>query len=788
MARIIRTAGDVPRSVWVIAAAALVVWLAVTVPLAAGWRTLYFRDVFGNHLPVKAFGAEALARGEVPAVNPLLGMGQPFRGNPAALAFYPDNLLYLALPLWSAFNLHFALHWLLAALTMAVLARELGMGPHATLLAALSYGGSGFVLSGLSFYNVVTVVAWWPLAMAGAVRGGVRGTVVGGVACGLALLGGEPLLATLGLLPMVVAAVERHGGRRGILTVGAVGLLGLAVALPQLVATLRVLGFTFRGSHGVWATQVTAFTLSPVRYLELLLPLPFGWPMALGPRGWWLWRTADQGVYFLSLYCGVVALWLAAGALRRRPVWGVLAVGGLALAWLAGGAGEMLTALTGGTFRYPEKLLFWPALALPLLAGWGLEAAMERPRTRRAWAWGVGGALALTALAGTVARPRLLAAAAATDLAGPLPFAALVEEQSFLALVALALAAALLLAAGWAIGRRRPGIVLALQLVALLQLFPLVDTAPTAPFRRPPSWLARLEPGAGVLHTMAPRPGWEPVPSFAAPIGSRSLMARRSALDLDAVPGILHGLRYPLWSDKEGFASPLYTYLTLRLALADWEERVPWLRTVGVDAVVAHHRPPPNPELVPVARARHLIDSWLLRVESPAPEAWWPRRVETAPGPAAAFDQVAGQADPVATVVASRPVDHDPEGTARLVAAAPDRLEIDVASAGGGLLVLRRSYHPIYRAHAGGSRLDTQPVNLTLLGVTVPPGRHRISVAIDGRPEAIAGAVSLAVLLAAAFVVFRPRRWSGRPSPADHRAATSPATGAAGGGRGAFLS
>jgi hypothetical protein len=560
---------------------------------------------------------------------------------------------------------------------------------------------------------------------------------------------------------MVVAAVGRHSGRRGIVTVGAVGLLGLAVALPQIVATLRVFAYTFRGSHGPWANQVVAFTLPPVRYLELILPLPFGWPMTLGPRGWWLWKTADQGVYFLSLYCGVVALWLAAGALRRRPVWGALAAGGLALAWLAGGAGEALSALSGGTFRYPEKLLFWPALALPLLAGWGLEAALERPRPRRLTAWVAGGGLAVAAAAVALARPSLIAAAAAARPGGPLPVAALVEAQSLLAAVALALAAALLVAAGWALGRRRPGVVVGLQLVALLQLFPLVATAPTAPFRRPPPWLDRVPPGADVLHTLTPRPGWEAAPAFRVPAGGQWQMARRGALDLDAVPGALHGLRYPLWPDREGFASPLYTYLTVRLALAGWEERAPWLRALGVDAVVAHHRPP-SPALAPVARARHLVDSWLLRVESSAPEAWWPRRVETAPGPAAAFGQVAAQADPVATVVASRPVDHDPAGTARLVTTEPDRLEVDVESAGGGLLVLRRSYHPIYRARAGGELLDTQPVDLVLLGVTVPPGAHRVTVAIDGRPEAIAGAVSLAVLLAAAVVLLGRRREGGR--------------------------
>src|SRR5688500_1671840 len=70
-------------------AAALLLWLVFTVPLAAGRRTLFIRDVFGIHLPLKAFGAAELRQGRIPASIPSWGLGQPFRGNPQALAFYP---------------------------------------------------------------------------------------------------------------------------------------------------------------------------------------------------------------------------------------------------------------------------------------------------------------------------------------------------------------------------------------------------------------------------------------------------------------------------------------------------------------------------------------------------------------------------------------------------------------------------------------------------------------------------------------------------------------------------
>jgi len=171
-------------------AAALLLWAWVCAPVIAGTRTFYLRDVFTTHLPYKAFGAEQLRAGKIPAFNPTWGLGQPFRGNPNALPFYPGNILYLALPFWSAFGAHYALHWLLAMLTMYALARGLGIArlggiDPAALLAGITWAGSGWMLSAMTFYNLLAVAAWWPLVLLGAVRGGRRGIALGAAAVAL---------------------------------------------------------------------------------------------------------------------------------------------------------------------------------------------------------------------------------------------------------------------------------------------------------------------------------------------------------------------------------------------------------------------------------------------------------------------------------------------------------------------------------------------------------------------------------------------------------------------------
>ncbi len=746
-------------------AAAFVIWAWICVPVIVGWRTFYLRDVFTTHLPLKAFGAAELRQGRIPAFNPTWGLGQPFRGNPNVLAFYPGNVFYFVLPFWNAFNLHYALHWLIAFTTMTALARGLGQGRAGALMAGLTWAGSGWMLSALTYYNVLTVAAWWPLVLLGAVRGGRGGVALGGIACGLALLGGEPVTAALALVPLLVAAVSRHGWRRGMLLAVAIGAVGLLLALPQVVAFARVLPFTARGGQGVTAGQATWYALHPLRLIELVLPFPWGWPTHVGRSGVWATSILPRTPLFFTLYAGIVALWLAGAAARRHRAWALLAVAGPLLAIAAGSHGELLVRLSFGLFRFREKFLLWYGLALPLLAGWGLERVLtkdpaENPgRWRRAVAAGGGLALVL-ALALILLRPGLLSSAAARLAALPEPqraaAAALLATQALAWMWALAIAGAALLAVFAVTGPRlraaawAPAVLLGLQLATLLQLHPLAATDATAPYREPSPWTRRVGPGAAALNVTQIDPPWGKDPAYQVPDGPHAVLERITAQDLDPAPGVLHGLTYPLVPDLEGMMSPLFSPMLATLARSGWPERTVWLRVAGLDALVLFADPGvPGLRLLDTTR-RHGVETRLYAVTDPAPVVWWPRRIVPAPAPADALRAVTASSDPIAAVAAP-PVPHTPGGRVRLLSAAPDRIEIEVESA-GGVMVVRRAFQPLLVARTDGRRLSTIPVDLVLLGVVVPPGKHRVVIAASAWPEALAGAVALAGFAAALAV------------------------------------
>ncbi|MEO7793667.1 MAG: hypothetical protein ABIV06_02750, partial [Thermoanaerobaculia bacterium] len=638
MAGILSAPSESRRGERLVLAALAALWLLFSLPLLLQQRTLIQRDVFTTHLHMKAFGAAALAHGRVPAFNPTWALGQPFAGNPNALPYYPGNLLYLVLPFWSVFNAHYVLHWLLAFVGFRKLARELDQSALGSTLAALTYAGSGYVLSCLTFYNLIAVAAWLPFVLWGLARGGRRGTLWGGIACGMMLLAGEPVTAALSIVLMWLVAGERHGWKRGLAAVVAVGGLGLAVALPQVVAAARTFGFTYRGAHGLLSTQAANHALHPLRLLELLLPMPWGLPSEMGRLGYWS-SVTPLTPYIYSLHFGVVGLALALFAVRARWRWAALCAASLIFAFLGGLSGEAVLKLSGGLFRYPQKLLLWTTVGAALLAGWGLDRLMapanssesgselrptvDRTRAVRNLAIGAGGA-ALTAIL-LVALRSPIRALFLERLDARLD--AVAAAQLTLWFLAFLIAALLLGVSAWAIRRQSAVALVTLAALALLQLSPLVSTDEVAALAPAVPWVAELGENRAVVQVANTFPLWsKPVPMYGVETiaeGTRSVR-----LDLEPATAALHGVTYPLAPDLDGMYSPLQALLHQNLAQFEWAARIRWLRLLGVGWMVRQDDGLTPPPLEMVAEAtRFRVQSKLYRIPDPAPVVFWPQEV-----------------------------------------------------------------------------------------------------------------------------------------------------------------
>ena len=731
-------------------------WLVVALPLALGARTLVARDVFTTHLPFKWFGAQQLREGRIPAFNPGWGMGQPFRGNPNAVPMYPGNLLYLVLPFWSAFGLHYALHWLLALLSMRALARGLGQERGPALLAGVTYAGSGYLLSALTFYNLLTVVAWWPLVLLGAARGGRRGTLFGGVACGMALLGGEPVTALLGAVPLLLVAwMATERWRDGVARAAAICATGLAIALPQIVATWRVLPFTYRAAHGISAAEGSFSRFPLVRFLELWIPLPFGAPWGYGAHGFIGGAALPWVPYIVSVHMGVVALVLAVRAASRHRALAGLAVAGVLFACLLTSLPGAIEAMSGGLARYPEKLLLWFALAVPLLAGFGLQEAQRTAGFHRC-VLVLAGLSASSAVAlwlwsdAWLERFRSLAPEAAQADAG--------ISHLGLWLVSLALAALVLAATAGAVRRGWPAGVIAAQILGLAPLAIMIATDDTAPYRETPPWVSALPAGASVLNGTFDGVLGKVFPYPLSGVHARAVR-RLAALDLGSSTGVLSDLRYPLAPDLDGMTSVPVSLVIHALPSLSWEQRIRWLRVFGVDAVVlAQPSPSPSLRLIGSADRGGGVPTRLFALDGRVPLVWWPRELVAVDTPEEAYERLGAVSSPTDTVVIlGSPTTQDPGGSARLIMADGDRIELETAGA-GGVVALARAYQPALRATAAGRPLETLRLDFALLGVVVPAGPQHVVIEMSAWPEALAGAVAGLVLAGALYVAWRSPR------------------------------
>ena len=379
--------------------------LSIIILLTAGGSLLatfgffFFRDNFSTHYPMKFVCAAAWRAGAIPWWNVTDGGGQPLAGNPNALTFYPDNVLYLLLPAHVAFNLHFLLHLVLGWIAMRALIREcdpdiptgapascrLARGhlapenqgrqdaarpaawkaalrwtepalPGATFGAWL-WVASGAAVSALAFYNLVTAIALIPFALWAARS---RSPLVYGAAFGLLILGTEPLTVVATALVAAMVAFDRGFLRRTAIAVA----VAAVIAMPQIIAYREIAGEVER-AHGYSAQTVLNASLDPLRIIEMLI----------GP---FLDFAAPR--LFPSLIIGVIAI----PALARRSRWTAAAAVSFFFALghfnpLVRLAVESMPSLRFA--RYPEKF------ALPLCAALVVLAAMFFERTKAKTLW-----------------------------------------------------------------------------------------------------------------------------------------------------------------------------------------------------------------------------------------------------------------------------------------------------------------------------------------------------------------------------------------------------------------
>jgi Bacterial membrane protein YfhO len=714
------------------------------------WRPLFFETFFFRDLHLLFYFqrlkvAESLASGHLPLWDSTLHGGQPLLANVNNTALYPGNLLFLVLPPLTAFNFEIVLHLALAGTATYVLARALDLKPPAALVAALVYEFCGPSLSALNLLNRLTAIPWTPLMFLFwhlfLVERRARWFAAAACVGAVQILAGFPELtvftfALLGVWSLPAEASEIPKRNRLALLLGLVlTVAGLAAA--QILPTLELLKHTERG-RGLGAASAFAWSISPRRLPELVLPGWFGRVDTLSDADYWGRNVEDQGFpYLLSITFGTGAAVLALAGLGRdggggpsflqRRVAGMFA--GFALLVALGknlpGISALVAAVPMRVFRYPVKFVCAAALPLAILAGAGAARTATAGRSLRL-RFAAGAGLAAAILAG-------LAAAEATSSGFAsrvaLAFFALPSDSVPRGGVAVSLGHAALVSGmlaillvfvresvAWAL----PALVTADLLVASRGLNP---TAPRVLLADPPQILAevRRAVGRGSLYRV---PEGQTV-NVSALSNDVVWLAKQDLDTLARYTAAGFGIPIPFHLDFDSLARSEVMRVTSFVESLPWARRVPVLAASGVRAVLANGAVS-APGLEPVVAWSN--GRFLYRVLDARP----PARLEMANG----YGRVVSD-------LVERP--------------GVRRLETDSATPAS--LVLTTPYWEGWTAMIDGKSAEVRLANGFMQSVSLPVGRHVVLLRYwpPGLTAGLVISAASALLMACLALVARKR-------------------------------
>ncbi len=364
-------------------------WLLLFIPLLAYWQlatgaaTMKW-DIMDQAFPWRYFTGEALRHGVLPFWNPYLGHGYPAHADPQSGVWYPFTWIFGLLLGYNALAIQWEwlIHIFIAGAGMYFLARTLKLGKPASLLAALGYQLSGFMVGNAQHLQWIIGAAWLPVILASFIRllrtAGWRETFCLVFALYMQLTGGYPALFVIAQYLVLFLLVRHIWIRARIKSWQGTGRVFARLAAAYGLLLLAGAGYLY--SFWLALPEITRHALDHSALLEGSFTLPSLVSLVSPLLTLSGEVTYGTDISMRNLYVGIFPLLMAFFALlawrdkRVRWLW-LLALVSLALA-----LGQDLPFRSWAArlplldrFRFPAIFRVFTILSLLLLGGIGLE-------------------------------------------------------------------------------------------------------------------------------------------------------------------------------------------------------------------------------------------------------------------------------------------------------------------------------------------------------------------------------------------------------------------------------
>ncbi len=748
------------------------------IDVIAGYHSLFLRDVAHYYYPVKHALREIVLGGEFPYWNPLMAAGQPMAANPEHEVFYPLTWLILLPSYDLGFRALVLLHLYISGWTMYAFLRSLPLAPAASFLAALSFAIGGIVLSNLAILPILFVLAWLPLTCLFARRFLLerrpRDFAGAALSLGLQMLVAEPVSILMTAMIVGSYALSVSLRRRNIrpLALGLlIGVSGLAVGAVAILPAADHAADSVR-AEGFDYETVTTWSMPVARVAELVFPNILGHHDADGANLYWgapLYGR-QRTPFYLSIYAGLLLATTCVAGLFLRARGAVLtsAIVGVSVLLAAGDHTPLWRLLydagVARSVRYPEKFILIAVFAATVFGARVLDRVLAGDeRARRG---------TLTAAMGIAGIAAMMALIALTPWSAQLFIAlwhptqdAVTEilprwRSAWIVTALFATLLALLLRNVPRIARR--------TWVALATLFIVLDLGlllPELAPRVPSEYLT--EPPPLALQLPEERESWRLMHVIEWQKDDVSFRPFTSGSDL-------------YWIGRNALRPAMPARWGIRTVMeADYDMTTlqPTNDFVGLAWWLALGRPDWPAVIAPMANARFLGSyddprSALARVEHDRRAVQPVRITPLGDHPRYFFaEQVESYRDEnelalrLATIGSTKNMAfvkgsafQPAGGTVLGVRETANTARIEVESEGRAFLVVSVTPHKYWRVTIDGVAASTVVTNVGFQGVVVPgAGRHVIEMRYRNPLIAVGGAISLAALLALAWVAVRMR-------------------------------
>jgi hypothetical protein len=293
-------------------------------PVLFGGQSFYHLDTYFEHVPFWHFAAQTVANGEWPWWTPNIRAGYPLHANGEASLLYPLTLPFgLALPAHRAIDHFVVLHLIALGVFTYHYLRELEVPPLLASVGGVAFSLSGRMVASTIWPNAVAASCFLPLLLLGIEwcrKPGTRGVLAVAAAIGLGLLAGRPqrFVPALVFAGAYTAMIALHMGRRegahsawGMAArTGSATLLGLAIAAPQVLPTLSLLGDSI-WSEGVSRKVFEINSLQGKPISAIALPA--------GARAWAEMKLYPGWFVYFGIAAGIVAMVVRVpGRIRKK--------------------------------------------------------------------------------------------------------------------------------------------------------------------------------------------------------------------------------------------------------------------------------------------------------------------------------------------------------------------------------------------------------------------------------------------------------------------------------------